>query len=137
MNIRDINEFSLWQYVRRQVNKENEKQIKDFAEKMNLDITEPKNIINSDDIINANGRLDNLCKDKLTNEVKILLSKEFEIPLFKVKQIKYINYVKEFIISQRKKQKYLSRMISNKSKKRHISDVFFAWVFIYISLMLI
>ncbi|WP_243728711.1 hypothetical protein [Mycoplasma capricolum] len=124
MNIRDINEFSLWQYVRRQVNKENEKQIKDFAEKMNLDITEPKNIINSDDIINANGRLDNLCKDKLTNEVKILLSKEFEIPLFKVKQIKYINYVKEFIISQRKKQKYLSRMISNKSKKRHISDVF-------------
>ncbi|WP_243729739.1 hypothetical protein [Mycoplasma capricolum] len=105
MNIRDINEFSLWQYVRRQVNKENEKQIKDFAEKMNLDITEPKNIINSDDIINVNGRLDNLCKDKLTNEVKILLSKEFEIPLFKVKQIKYINYVKEFIISQRKKAK--------------------------------
>ncbi|PTD30985.1 HsdR family type I site-specific deoxyribonuclease [Mycoplasma leachii] len=105
MNIRDINEFSLWQYVRRQVNKENEKQIKDFAEKMNLDITELKKIINSDDIINANGRLDNLCKDKLTNEVKTFLSTEFNITLFKVKQINYINYVKEFIISQRKKAK--------------------------------
>ncbi|WFQ93845.1 type I restriction endonuclease subunit R [Mycoplasma feriruminatoris] len=103
----DCNEFSLWQYVRKQANKENEKQIKDFSEKMNLDITELKNIINSDGDINANGRLDNLCNNKLTEQVKEVLSNEFKMPLFKVKQINFRTHVKNFIQSQRKKAKTL------------------------------
>ncbi|MDQ0567872.1 HsdR family type I site-specific deoxyribonuclease [Mycoplasma yeatsii] len=106
-SVYDVNEFSLWQYVRQEVNKENEQQIQNFAEKMNLDITELKNIINSDDNINSNGRLDNLCKDKLTDQVKRILSNEFNTPLFKIKQIKFRKYVKDFIEQQRKKSKIL------------------------------
>ncbi|SYV96252.1 Uncharacterised protein [Mycoplasma putrefaciens] len=72
---------------------------------MNLDENELKKIINSDDIINANGRLDNLCNGKFTQQVKQVLSDKFNTPLFKVKPFKFRNYVQEFIQEQRIKAK--------------------------------
>ncbi|WP_307934930.1 hypothetical protein [Mycoplasmopsis bovis] len=69
---------------------------------MNIDSVKLRKIINSNDPINVNGRLNDLCDDKLEENVKLIIANELgKANANDIKQGQYRKHIKDFIIKLR------------------------------------
>ncbi|WFQ93839.1 type I restriction endonuclease subunit R [Mycoplasma feriruminatoris] len=99
----NINEFDLKTSVIQKIQTRNYLDISNFANEMNINHKELKSIIDSNEPINAYGRLDDLCNGRLTEEVKQNLAKKSNKDLTTIKYGVYKKIVKDFIKQQREK----------------------------------
>lgn len=97
-----FNEFDLNSCVCEKISKKYNDDIENFAQQMNIDSDKLRKIINSNDPINVNGRLNDLCDDKLEENVKLIIANELgKANANDIKQGQYRKHIKDFIIKLR------------------------------------